>query len=391
MQDVVIVAAKRTAVGAFNGSLAGVSAVDLGARVIQQLLQDTGVSPEAVSEVLMGQVLTAGCGQNPARQAAIKGGLPVSVPAMTINKVCGSGLKALHLATQAIRCGDADLVIAGGQENMSLSPHILPHSRTGQRMGHWSAIDTMIQDGLWDAFNDIHMGITAENLAEKYGISREDQDAFAFASQEKAKEAIASGAFKNEIVPFEIPQRKGDPLVFDTDENPRAVTLEKLAGMRPAFKKDGTVTAGNASALNDGAAAVMLCSESKARELGLEPLARIAGYANSGVDPATMGFGPVPATQKCLEKAGWNIGELDLIEANEAFAAQAISVNRALEWDTGKVNVNGGAIALGHPIGASGCRIFVTLLHAMLKRDAKKGLATLCIGGGQGVALAIER
>ncbi|MCX2525099.1 acetyl-CoA C-acetyltransferase [Larsenimonas rhizosphaerae] len=391
MQDVVIVAAKRTAVGAFNGSLAGVSAVDLGARVIQQLLQDTGVSPEAVSEVLMGQVLTAGCGQNPARQAAIKGGLPVSVPAMTINKVCGSGLKALHLATQAIRCGDADLVIAGGQENMSLSPHILPHSRTGQRMGHWSAIDTMIQDGLWDAFNDIHMGITAENLAEKYGISREDQDAFAFASQEKAKEAIASGAFKDEIVPFEIPQRKGDPLVFDTDENPRAVTLEKLAGMRPAFKKDGTVTAGNASALNDGAAAVMLCSESKARELGLEPLARIAGYANSGVDPATMGFGPVPATQKCLEKAGWNIGELDLIEANEAFAAQAISVNRALEWDTGKVNVNGGAIALGHPIGASGCRIFVTLLHAMLKRDAKKGLATLCIGGGQGVALAIER
>ncbi|MCM5705309.1 acetyl-CoA C-acetyltransferase [Larsenimonas salina] len=391
MQDVVIVAAKRTAVGSFNGSLAGVPASDLGARVIRQLLEDTHVSPDAISEVLLGQVLTAGCGQNPARQASIKAGLPDGVPAMTINKVCGSGLKAIHLATQAIRCGDADIIIAGGQENMSLSPHLLPHSRTGQRMGPWTAVDSMVQDGLWDAFNDFHMGITAENLAEKYGISREDQDAFAAASQQKARAAIDSGAFKDEIVPVEIPQRKGDPVVFDTDENPRDVSVEKLAAMKPAFKKDGTVTAGNASAINDGAAAIMLCSAEKAKELGLTPLARIAGYASAGVDPATMGFGPVPATKSCLSKAGWSINDLDLIEANEAFAAQAISVNRALEWDTDKINVNGGAIALGHPIGASGCRIFVTLLHAMQKRDAKKGLATLCIGGGQGVALAIER
>ncbi|MCM2973598.1 acetyl-CoA C-acetyltransferase [Larsenimonas suaedae] len=391
MQDVVIVAAKRTAVGSFNGSLAGVPASDLGARVIRQLLEDTHVSPDAISEVLLGQVLTAGCGQNPARQASIKAELPDGVPAMTINKVCGSGLKAIHLATQAIRCGDADIIIAGGQENMSLSPHLLPHSRTGQRMGPWTAVDSMVQDGLWDAFNDFHMGITAENLAEKYGISREDQDAFAAASQQKARAAIDSGAFKDEIVPVEIPQRKGDPVVFDTDENPRDVSVEKLAAMKPAFKKDGTVTAGNASAINDGAAAIMLCSAEKAKELGLTPLARIAGYASAGVDPATMGFGPVPATKSCLSKAGWSINDLDLIEANEAFAAQAISVNRALEWDTDKINVNGGAIALGHPIGASGCRIFVTLLHAMQKRDAKKGLATLCIGGGQGVALAIER
>lgn len=392
MQDVVIVAARRTAVGAFSGSLAGISAADLGAHVIKDILASTGVSGDQVDEVLLGQVLTAGCGQNPARQAVIKAGLPEGVPAMTINKVCGSGLKALHLATQAIRCGDADLVLAGGQENMSMSPHLLPNSRNGQRMGDWKAIDSMVHDGLWDAFNDIHMGVTAENLAEKYDISREAQDAFAAASQQKACAAIEAGRFKGQIVPVEIPQRKGDPVVFDTDENPRAgTTAEKLAGMRPAFKKDGSVTAGNASSLNDGAAVVMLCSADKARELGLTPLATIKAYASSGVDPKIMGIGPAPATRRCLEKAGWSLEDLDLVEANEAFAAQALSVNKELGWDTDKVNVNGGAIALGHPIGASGCRILVSLVHEMIARDAKKGLATLCIGGGQGVALAIER
>ena len=311
---------------------------------------------------------------------------------MTINKVCGSGLKALHLATQAIRCGDAELILAGGQENMSLSPHVLPNSRDGKRMGDWKAIDSMVHDGLWDAFNDIHMGITAENLAEKYEITREAQDAFAAASQQKACAAIEAGRFKGQIVPVEIPQRKGDPIVFDTDENPRAgTTAEKLGGMRPAFKKDGTVTAGNASALNDGAAVVMLCSADKARELGLTPLATIKAYSNAGVDPKIMGIGPAPATRLCLKKAGWSLEDLDLIEANEAFAAQALSVNKELGWDVDKVNVNGGAIALGHPIGASGCRVLVSLVHEMIERDAKKGLATLCIGGGQGVALAIER
>lgn len=390
-QEVVIVAARRTAVGTFGGALADIPASDLGALVIKDILASTGVAPDQVDEVLLGQVLTAGAGQNPARQASIKGGLPDSVPAMTINKVCGSGLKALHLATQAIRCGDADLILAGGQENMSASPHILPHSRTGQRMGDWKAIDSMVHDGLWDAFNDYHMGITAENLAEKYSITREAMDEFAASSQQKAAAAIKEGKFKGQIVPVQIPQRKGDPMVFDTDENPREVTAEKLAGMRPAFKKDGTVTAGNASGLNDGAAVVMLCSAEKAKELGLEPLARIAAYANAGVDPAIMGIGPVSATRRCLEKADWSLDDLDLIEANEAFAAQALSVNKELGWDVSKINVNGGAIALGHPIGASGCRVLVTLLHEMIARDAKKGLATLCIGGGQGVALAIER
>jgi acetyl-CoA C-acetyltransferase len=391
MQEVVIVAARRTAVGAFGGSLAGIPASDLSALVIKDILSSTGVAADQVDEVLLGQVLTAGVGQNPARQASIKAGLPEAVPAMTINKVCGSGLKALHLATQAIRCGDAELILAGGQENMSASPHVLPNSRNGQRMGDWKAIDSMVHDGLWDAFNNYHMGITAENLAEKYGITREAMDEFAAASQQKAAAAIKEGRFKSQIVPVEVPQRKGDPMVFDTDENPREVTAEKLGGMRPAFKKDGTVTAGNASALNDGAAVVMICSAEKAKQLGLEPLARIAGYANAGVDPAIMGIGPAPATRRCLEKAGWSLDDLDLVEANEAFAAQALSVNKELGWDTNKVNVNGGAIALGHPIGASGCRVFVTLLHEMIARDSKKGLATLCIGGGQGVALAIER
>ena len=391
MKEVVIVAARRTAVGAFGGSLAGIPASDLGALVIKDILESTDVAPDQVDEVLLGQVLTAGVGQNPARQASIKAGLPDSVPAMTINKVCGSGLKAVHLATQAIRCGDAELILAGGQENMSASPHVLPNSRTGQRMGDWKAIDTMVHDGLWDAFNNYHMGITAENLAEKYGITREEMDKFAAQSQQNAANAIKEGKFKSQIVPVHIPQRKGDPVVFDTDENPREVTAEKLGGMKPAFKKDGTVTAGNASSLNDGAAVVMICSAEKAKELGLEPLARIAGYANAAVDPAIMGIGPAPATRRCLEKAGWSLDDLDLAEANEAFAAQALSVNKELGWDVSKVNVNGGAIALGHPIGASGCRVLVSLLHEMIARDAKKGLATLCIGGGQGVALAIER
>ena len=392
MQDVVIVAATRTAVGSFQGSLANISAVDLGAAVIRQLLAQTGLDGAQVDEVIMGQVLTAGAGQNPARQAAIKAGLPFSVPAMTLNKVCGSGLKALHLAAQAIRCGDAEVIIAGGQENMSLSNYVLPGARTGLRMGHSQMVDTMISDGLWDAFNDYHMGITAENLVAKYDISREAQDAFAAASQQKAVAAIEAGRFVDEITPILIPQRKGDPLAFVNDEQPRAgTTAEALGKLKPAFKKDGSVTAGNASSLNDGAAAVILMSAAKAKALGLPVLAKIAAYANAGVDPAIMGIGPVSATRRCLEKAGWNLEQLDLIEANEAFAAQALSVGQELGWDATKVNVNGGAIALGHPIGASGCRVLVTLLHEMIKRDAKKGLATLCIGGGQGVALAIER
>ncbi|MFA0929915.1 acetyl-CoA C-acetyltransferase [Pseudomonas syringae pv. tagetis] len=392
MQDVVIVAATRTAVGSFQGSLAAVPAVDLGAAVIRQLLVQAGVDGAQVDEVIMGQVLTAGAGQNPARQAGIKAGLPFSVPAMTLNKVCGSGLKALHLATQAIRCGDAEIIIAGGQENMSLSNYVLPGARTGLRMGHASMIDTMITDGLWDAFNDYHMGITAENLAQQYGISREAQDEFAALSQQKAIAAIEAGRFVDEITPILIPRRKGDPLSFATDEQPRAdTTAQTLGKLKPAFKKDGTVTAGNASSLNDGAAAVMLMSAGKAEQLGLPVLARIAAYANAGVDPAIMGIGPVSATRRCLDKAGWSLGELDLIEANEAFAAQSLSVGKELGLDPQKLNVNGGAIALGHPIGASGCRVLVTLLHEMIRRDAKKGLATLCIGGGQGVALALAR
>ncbi len=392
MQDVVIVAATRTAVGSFQGALAGIPAVDLGAAVIRALLEQTGLDGAQVDEVILGQVLTAGAGQNPARQAAIKAGLPVAVPALTLNKVCGSGLKALHLGAQAIRCGDADVIIAGGQENMSLSPYVMPGARTGLRMGHAQVIDSMITDGLWDAFNDYHMGITAENLVDKYEISREAQDAFAAGSQQKAVAAIEGGRFKDEITPILIPQRKGDPIAFATDEQPRAgTTAEALAKLKPAFKKDGTVTAGNASSLNDGAAAVILMSAEKAKALGLPVLAKIAAYANAGVDPAIMGIGPVSATKRCLEKAGWTLDQLDLIEANEAFAAQALSVGKELGWDASKVNVNGGAIAIGHPIGASGCRVLVTLLHEMIKRDAKKGLATLCIGGGQGVALALER
>jgi acetyl-CoA C-acetyltransferase len=392
MQDVVIVAATRTAIGSFQGSLANVSAVDLGAAVIRQLLAQTDLDPAQVDEVIMGQVLTAGAGQNPARQAAIKAGLPFAVPAMTLNKVCGSGLKALHLAAQAIRCGDAEVIIAGGQENMSLANYVLPGARTGLRMGHSQIVDTMISDGLWDAFNDYHMGITAENLAEKYSLTREQQDAFAAASQQKAVAALEAGRFADEITPILIPQRKGDPLSFVTDEQPRAgTTAESLGKLKAAFKKDGSVTAGNASSLNDGAAAVLLMSAAKAKALGLPVLAKIAACANAGVDPAIMGIGPVSATRRCLDKAGWSIDQLDLIEANEAFAAQSLAVAKDLEWDLNKVNVNGGAIALGHPIGASGCRVLVTLLHEMIKRDAKKGLATLCIGGGQGVALAIER
>ena len=392
MQEVVIVAATRTAIGSFQGALANIPAAELGAAVIRQLLAKTGLKGDQVDEVILGQVLTAGCGQNPARQASILAGLPHTVPALTLNKLCGSGLKALHLATQAIRCGDAEVIIAGGMESMSLAPYVLPAARTGLRMGHAKMLDSLLHDGLMDAFNDYHMGITAENLAEKYHLSREQQDAFAAASQQKASAAIESGRFADEITPILIPQRKGDPLSFEVDEQPRAgITAESLGKLKPAFKKDGSVTAGNSSTINDGAAAVVLMSADKAKALGLPVLARIAGYASAGVDPAIMGIGPVAATRTCLSKAGWDLNQLDLIEANEAFAAQSLAVGKELEWDMTKVNVNGGAIALGHPIGASGCRVLVSLLHEMIKRDAKKGLATLCIGGGMGVALAIER
>jgi acetyl-CoA C-acetyltransferase len=391
MKDVVIVAAGRTPIGSFGGALSSMQASDLGAIVIKALLEKVNLDPAEVDEVLLGHVLTAGCGQNPARQAAIKAGLPHAVPAMTINKVCGSGLKALHLAAQAIRCGDADIIVAGGQESMSNAPHILPNSRNGQRMGDWNMVDTMIKDGLWDAFNDFHMGITAENLAEKFDVSRAEQDAFAAESQRRAIAAIEAGKFSDEIIPVAVPQRRGEAVIFDTDENPRALTEEKLNGMRSAFKKDGTVTAGNASSLNDGAAAVIVASREKAEALGLPILATIKAYASSGVDPKIMGIGPVTATQKCLEKADWTIEDLELVEANEAFAVQALSVGKELGWTSDKVNVNGGAIALGHPIGASGCRILVSLVHEMQKRDLNKGLATLCIGGGMGVSLAIER
>ena len=392
MDEVVILGARRTALGKFGGTLATTPASALGARVISQLLTDTGVKPEQVDEVIMGQVLAAGVGMNPARQATLGAGLPVEVPAMTINKVCGSGLKSVHLAAQAIRCGDASVVIAGGQENMSMSPHVVPDSRNGQRMGDWTLVDTMIKDGLWDVFNDYHMGCTAENIAKKYEISREDQDAFAVLSQNRAEAAQKAGRFREEIVPVEIPQRKKPPIVFDVDEFPRhGATIEGMAKLRPAFVPDGTVTAANASGINDGAAALLLASASKADELGVAPLARVAAYASGALDPAIMGMGPVPATRRCLEKAGWTVDDLDLIEANEAFAVQALGVSREMGWDDERVNVNGGAIALGHPIGASGARVTVTLIHEMLKRDAKKGLATLCIGGGQGVAVALER
>ena len=391
MHDVVIVAAMRTAVGKFGGTLATTPAADLGAHVIKGLLAKTGIQPELVSEAILGQVLTAGCGQNPARQAVIKSGLPNTVPAFTVGMVCGSGLKAVHLAAQAIRCGDASVIIAGGQENMSASPHVLNNSRDGFRMGDAKLTDTMIVDGLWDVYNQYHMGTTAENVATKYGITREEQDAFAAASQNKAEAAQKAGKFKDEILPLEIKQRKGS-IVFESDEYIKAgTTVESMAGLRPAFSKDGTVTAGNASGLNDGAAAVMLMSASLAKELGLTPLAKIKAYASAGLDPSIMGMGPVPAAQLCLKKAGWTHEELDLMEINEAFAAQAIAVNKEMGWDTSKINVNGGAIALGHPIGASGCRILVSLIHEMIRRDAKKGLASLCIGGGMGVALAVER
>ena len=392
MTDVVIVAAGRTAVGKFGGTLAKIPAADLGAHVIRALLARTGLKPEQISEVILGQVLTAGVGQNAARQALIKAGLPHMCPAMTINKVCGSGLKATHLAAQAIKAGDAEIIIAGGQENMSASAHVMPGSRDGFRMGDAKLIDTMIVDGLWDVYNQYHMGVTAENVAAQFGVTRQEQDAFAAASQQKAEAAQKAGKFKDEILPLEIAQRKGAALVFDTDEYPKhGSTAESLAALRPAFDKNGSVTAGNASGINDGAAAVIMMSAKKADELGLKPLARIKAYASAGVDPKIMGMGPVPASKLCLSKAGWSAKDLDLMEINEAFAAQAIAVNKEMGWDTSKINVNGGAIAIGHPIGASGCRILVTLIHEMIRRDAKKGLAALCIGGGMGVALAIER
>jgi len=392
MSQVAIVAAKRTAVGNFAGSLASVSADELGATVIRQLLADTGLSADQVSEVILGQVLTAGQGQNPARKATINAGLPDTCPAMTINKVCGSGLKAVSLGVQAILLGDAEVVIAGGQENMSQSGHVLLGSRDGFRMGNASLVDTMLKDGLTDTFGGYHMGMTAENVAKKYNISREEQDEFAAASQAKASKARTEGRFDDEIVPVMVPQRKKDPIEFKVDEFIRdGVTAEALGKLRPAFDKEGTVTAGNASGINDGAAAVMLMTVEKAESLGLPILAKVKAYASAGVDPEIMGTGPIPATEQCLKRAGWTHEDLDLVEANEAFAAQAIGVNKGLGWDTAKVNVNGGAIAIGHPIGASGCRVFVSLIHEMIKRDAKKGLATLCIGGGQGVALAIER
>ena len=391
MEDVVIVAAGRTAVGKFGGSLAKVPAAELGAHVIKTLLARVGIDGAAVGEVILGQVLTAGVGQNPARQALIKAGLPNMVPGYTINKVCGSGLKATHLAAQAIKCGDADIVIAGGQENMSAAPHVLNGSRDGFRMGDVKMIDSMMNDGLVDAFEHYPMGITAENVAKKFDVTRAAQDEFALQSQLKAEAAQKAGKFKDEIIPFEIVGKKGS-VVFDTDEYPKhGTTLESLAALRPAFAKDGTVTAGNASGINDGAAAVIMMSASKAKELGLKPLARIKAYSSSGIDPSIMGMGPVSATRLCLQKAGWTHEQVDLLEINEAFAAQAIAVNREMGWDTNKINVNGGAIAIGHPIGASGARVLVTLIYEMIRRDAKKGLASLCIGGGMGVALAIER
>ncbi|HXF45026.1 MAG TPA: acetyl-CoA C-acetyltransferase [Burkholderiaceae bacterium] len=392
MTNAVIVAAARTAIGKFGGALAKTPAPELGAVVIAEVLKRAGVAPAQVNEVIMGQVLTAGAGQNPARQASIKAGLPVEIPAMTINVVCGSGLKAVMLAAQAIANGDAEIVVAGGQENMSLAPHVLPGSRDGFRMGDAKLIDSMIVDGLWDVYNKYHMGITAENVAKKYGIDRAQQDAFALESQRKAAAAQDAGKFKDEIVPVMLPQKKGDPIAFDSDEFiNRKTNADALAGLKPAFDKEGTVTAGNASGINDGAAAVLVMSEAKAKSLGLTPLARIKSFATSGVDPKIMGMGPVPASQKALARADWKPADLDLMEINEAFAAQACAVNKEMGWDTSKINVNGGAIALGHPIGASGCRILVTLLHEMKRRNARRGLASLCIGGGMGVALTVER
>ena len=392
MEDIVIVSAVRTAVGKFGGSLAKVPATELGAIAIKAALERAKIGPDQVGEVIMGQVLAAGAGQNPARQALMKSGITKETPALTINAVCGSGLKAVMLAAQAVATGDSEIVVAGGQENMSASPHVLPGSRDGQRMGDWKMVDTMIIDGLWDVYNKYHMGITAENVAKQEGISREQQDALALGSQQKAAAAQAAGKFKDEIVPVSIPQRKGDPIVFDQDEFINKKTnAEALAGLKPAFDKAGSVTAGNASGINDGAAAVVVMTAKKAASLGLKPLARIVSYATSGLDPATMGLGPVPATQKALKRAGWAVGDVDLFELNEAFAAQACAVNKLLGVDAKKVNVNGGAIAIGHPIGASGCRILVTLLHEMQRSGAKKGLAGLCIGGGMGVALAVER
>ena len=392
MEDAVIVSAARTAIGKFGGSLADVPAPKLGSIVIAEVLKRAKVDPAQVSEVIMGQVLCAGAGQNPARQALLGAGIPKEVPAMTNNTVCGSGLKSVILAAQAIKAGDSTIVVAGGQENMSASGHLLRGSRNGMRMGDWKAIDTMIVDGLWDVYNNYHMGITAENVAAQEGITREMQDALAWGSQSKAAAAQDAGKFKDEIVPVEIPQRKGDPIVFDTDEFiNRKTDQAKLGALKPAFKKDGgTVTAGNASGINDGAAAVLVMSASKAKELGLKPLARIAGYGVAGLDPAVMGLGPVYAVKKALAHAGWGVGDVDLYELNEAFAAQAAAVNKLLGIDAAKVNVNGGAIALGHPIGASGCRILVTLLYEMQRSGAKKGLASLCIGGGMGAALAVE-
>ena len=391
MDEIVIVAAARTGVGKFGGTLAKIPATELGAHVIKGLIAQTGVDPALISEVILGQVLTAGVGQNAARQAVIRSGLPDHVPAMTINKVCGSGLKATHLAAQSLRCGDAEIIIAGGQENMSASPHVLNNSRDGFRMGDAKLTDTMIIDGLWDVYNQYHMGVTAENVAKKFNISRTEQDEFALASQNKAEAAQKAGKFKDEILPLEIAGKKGNT-IFDSDEYIKAgSTLEALSSLRPAFNKEGTVTAGNASGINDGAAAVMMMSAGKAAQLGLKPLAKIRAYASSGLDPSIMGMGPVSASQLCLKRAGWTPQDLDLMEINEAFAAQAIAVNKEMGWDISKINVNGGAIAIGHPIGASGCRILVTLIHEMIRRDAKRGLASLCIGGGMGVALAIER
>ncbi|MDU7067566.1 MAG: acetyl-CoA C-acetyltransferase [Clostridium perfringens] len=392
MREIVIASAVRTALGSFGGSLKDVPAVDLGALVIKEALNKAGVKPECVDEVLMGNVIQAGLGQNPARQAAVKAGLPVEIPSMTINKVCGSGLRCVALAAQMIKAGDADVIVAGGMENMSQGPYVLRTARFGQRMGDGKMVDAMVNDALTDAFNGYHMGITAENIAQQWGLTREMQDEFAANSQMKAEAAIKAGKFKDEIVPVVIPQRKGDPIVFDTDEFPRfGTTAEKLAKLRPAFKKDGTVTAGNASGINDGAAALVVMSAEKAKELGVTPICKIVSYGSKGLDPSIMGYGPFYATKKALEGTGLTVADLDLIEANEAFAAQSLAVAKDLEFDMSKVNVNGGAIALGHPVGASGARILVTLLHEMMKRDAKRGLATLCIGGGMGTALIVER
>ena len=392
MEDIVIVSAARTGVGKFGGSLAKIAATELGSIVIREALVRAKLDPSLVGEVIMGQVLAAGVGQNPARQALMKSGVPQEVPALTINAVCGSGLKAVMLAAQAVAYGDSEIVVAGGQENMSASPHVLLGSRDGQRMGNWNMVDSMIVDGLWDVYNQYHMGITAENVAKAHGISRDMQDALALASQQKASAAQDAGKFKDEIVSVSIPQRKGDPLIFNSDEYiNKKTSAEALSGLRPAFDKTGSVTAGNASGINDGAAAVVVMTAKKAAALGLTPLARIAAFGTSGLDPALMGMGPVSASRKALQRAGWNAADVDLFELNEAFAAQACAVNQELGIDPAKVNVNGGAIAIGHPIGASGCRILVTLLHEMQRRDAKKGLAALCIGGGMGVSLALER